>query len=85
MASYQKPSQKKDFGSILQRRTRIAAGPNFKPEVRLRRIEGFEPSAQSRQGGRPKDFFEMTSIFHAQGARVSYYIPAPPPFIASGA
>jgi hypothetical protein len=47
-----------------------------KPEVRLRRIEGFEPSAQSRQGGRPKDFFEMSSIktlkvVHISAARLS--------------
>jgi len=64
---------------MRQRRTSIKADAKFpalrddpsdpilfvglKPEVRLRRIEGYEPIAQSRRkGGKPKDFFAMASL-----------------------
>jgi hypothetical protein len=40
----------------------IAAGPSFKPQVRLRRIEDLKRGTHpAEKGGRPKDIFEMGS------------------------
>jgi hypothetical protein len=52
------PREKRGFAGTR------TAGPSFKPQVRLRRIEDLKRGTNpAEKGGRPKDIFEMGSSF----------------------